>query len=167
MARTSIDDVLSLQDPAQSWNFDLFLPNIPGSSDTRDLTYKCMTFDLPGSAIDRVDTPLHGVNLVFGGRKTYTHSVTATFLESADWSTREKFRRWHMMRDWETNTGMLASQYKVNAQVALYNDLPVVTKTCTVKGLWLETLAEVPLDGGASNLVTLQCTFSFDLWRDD
>lgn len=167
MARSSLQDVQSIQDPAQSWNFDLFLPNIPGSTDTRDLTFKCMTVDLPGSTVEKVETALHGVNLVYAGRKTYSHSLTATFLEAADYSTREKMRRWHEMRSWTANTGMLASAYKVSAQVALYNDLPQIVKVCNVAGLWLETFAEVPLDGGASNLVTLQCTFSYDLWTDE
>jgi hypothetical protein len=166
MTRTSLADVSSLQDPAVSWNFDLFLPTIPGSSDTRDLSIKCMTTDMPGSTIERVEVPLHGVNLVYGGRKTYSHSIATTFLETSDWATREKFRRWHQMRDWVNNSGMLASAYKVNAQVVVYNDIPAVTKTCAVTGLWPDVINEVALDGSASNLITLAITFAFDFWED-
>lgn len=167
MGRSSLQDVLSLQDPAVSWNFDLLLPSIPGSSDTRDLTFKCMTTDLPGSAIDPVEVALHGVTLQYAGRKTYTHDLNATFLESADYMTREKFRRWQeSMRSWRNNSGSLAAAYKVQAQIVVYNDIPAVVKTCQVTGLWPATINEVPLDGSASNLVTLQIGFKFDLWDD-
>jgi hypothetical protein len=165
--RTSLQDVLSLQDPALSYNFDLFLPNIPGSSDTRDLTFKCMTTDLPGVAVDPVDVALHGVNVPYAGRKIYTHTLNATFLETADWMTREKFRRWNeFMRSWRNNSGSLASAYKVDSQMVLYNDIPQVVRTTNLYGLYLETMAEVALDGGASNLISLQCTFKYTDWVD-
>lgn len=165
--RTSLQDVLSLQDPALSYNFDLFLPNIPGSSDTRDLTFKCMTADLPGVALDPVDVPLHGVNIPFAGRKIYTHTINATFLETADWMTREKFRRWNeFIRSWRNNSGSLAAAYKVNSQMVLYNDVPEVMRTTNLYGLYPETMAEVQLDGGASNLISLQITFKYTDWVD-
>jgi hypothetical protein len=167
MPRSSLFDVLSLQDPASSWNFDLFLPTIPGSSDTRDLTYKCMTTDLPGSGMDNMEVALHGVSLQYAGRRIYTHTLNATFLETADWSTREKFKRWHdEMRSWTNNSGSIAAAYKVNAQIVVYNDIPEVVRTCNIIGLWPETVTEVPLDGSASNLITLQISFRYDYWED-
>jgi hypothetical protein len=165
--RTSLQDVLSLQDPAASYNFDLFLPNIPGSSDTRDLTFKCMTTDLPGVAVDSMEAALHGVKVPFAGAKVFTHTLNATFLETADWMTREKFRRWNeFTRSWKNNSGALASAYKVDSQIVVYNDIPEVVRTTNLIGLYLETMNEVALDGGASNIVTLQCTFKYTYWDD-
>ncbi len=167
MARTSLQDVLSLADPAFQYNFDFFLPNIPGSSDTRDLTFKCMTTDLPGAAVEVTDAALHGVNIPFAGRKIYTHTLNATFLETADWSTREKFRRWNeFTRSWRNNSGAVAAAYKVNAAMAVYNDIPQVVRTTNLNGLFLESFNEVALDGGASGLVTLACTFRYTDWED-
>ena len=154
--RTSLQDVLSLQDPAASYNFDLFLPNIPGSSDTRDLTFKCMTADLPGVSVDPMDVALHGVQVPFAGRKIFTHTLNATFLETADWMTREKFRRWNeFIRSWQNNSGALAAAYKVDAQMVLYNDVPEVVRTTNLIGLYLESMNEVQMDGGQSGLITL------------
>jgi hypothetical protein len=165
--RTSLDDVLSLQDPAMSYNFDLFLPTIPGSSDTRDLTFKCMTTDLPGVGLENVDVALHGVSVPFAGRKIYTHSINSTFLETADWATREKFRRWNeSARSWTGNSGSLAAAYKVNAQIVVYNDVPEVVRTCNVIGLWPETIQEVQMDGGQSGLITLQIAWKYTHWID-
>lgn len=165
--RTSLSDVLGLQDPAMSYNFDLFLPNIPGSSDTRDLTFKCMTTDLPGVAVDPVDVALHGVQVPFAGRKIFTHTLNATFLETADWMTREKFRRWNeFIRSWQNNSGALAAAYKVNSQIVIYNDIPEVVRTTNLYGLYLESFAEVQMDGAQSGLITLQCVFKYTYWVD-
>jgi hypothetical protein len=167
MARTSLYDVSAVADPAQSWNFDLFLPAIPGSSDTRALTWKCMTTALPGFSLDRVNVPLHGVELVYAGRKTFSHSFSSTFMEAADWSTRSQFYAWsENTRSWINNSGSFASTYKVSAQMVVYNDLPQVARTIQIVGLWPAEVADVELDGGASNLVTLSITWSFDYVYD-
>lgn len=168
MARTSLYDVSAVADPAQSWNFDLFLPAIPGSSDTRALTWKCMTTALPGFSMDRVTVPLHGVELVYAGRKTFSHSFTSTFMEAADWSTRSQFYAWsENTRSWISNSGTFASTYKVNAQLVVYNDLPQVARTMTCVGMWPAEVADVELDGSASNLITLSITWSFDYVYDN
>jgi hypothetical protein len=163
MTRTSLADVSAVADPAQSWNFDLFLPAIPGSSDTRALTWKCMTTALPGFSLDRVNVPLHGIELVYAGRKTFTHTFNSTFMEASDWSTRSQFYTWsENTRSWINNTGSFASSYKVNGQIVVYNDLPAVSRTIDVYGMWPAEVADVELDGGASNLVTLSITWAFD-----
>lgn len=167
MGRSSLANVASLQDPAMSYNFDLFLPSIPGSSDTRDLTFKCMSTDLPGASLDVVKVDLHGVTLNFAGRATYTHTMAVTFLETADYSTRDKFIKWRdSVRSWGNNTGSLAASYKTVAFISVYNDLPQVTRTCKITGFWPSVIADVPLNGAESNAVTLAITFSFDYFED-
>lgn len=104
---------------------------------------------------------------IYGGRKIYTHSMNTTFLETADWSTREKFRRWHEMRDWVKNTGMLASAYKVTGQLVLYNDIPAVVRTINLRGLWPDVIAEVQMDGAQNGAVNLQITWAYDFWEDE
>jgi hypothetical protein len=167
MSRSSLQNTLSLADPALSYNFDLLLPTIPGSSDTRDLTFKCMTTNIPAPSAEPVEVALHGVVLKYAGRKIYTHEIEVTFLETADYSTRQKFINWNeAMRSWINNTGLLAAGYKTNAQLIVYNDLPQVVRTVNVFGLWPATIGEQALDGAASNVVTMAITFNFDYLVD-
>jgi hypothetical protein len=167
MARSSLYDAQAVADPAQVWNFDLFLPTIPGSSSTTALTWKCQTTGLPGFSIDRVTVPLHGVELVYMGRKVYEHTFTTTFLESADWSTRAQFYAWSEAgRSWINNTGSFASTYKVNGQIVVYNDLPQVSDTINVIGMWPAVVADVDLNGGESAAVSLSITWSYDYVQD-
>ena len=167
MARTSVMDLMAVGDPALSWNFDLFLPSIPGSSDTRDLTWKCMSTGLPGTEINRVPLQLHGVELVRMGSRNWTHTFNTTFLEAIDWQTRTKFFNWmEAGRSWSKNSGSESATYLVNGQISLYDDIPNVAKTIKVFGMWPSNIADVALDGSnGTGHVALEITWSYD-WTD-
>ena len=127
-----------------------------------------MSTDLPGAALDIVKVDLHGVSLQFAGRATYTHTMSVIFLETSDYSTRDKFIKWRdSIRSWGRNAGSLASAYKVTGSVVVYSDLPQVVRTCKVYGMWPETIGDVPLNGAVSDAVTLTITFSFDYFEDE
>lgn len=167
MARTSLADVSSIADPATSWEYDLFLPAIPGSPDTRQLTYRCQSSALPGVGLEPVEAALHGVVLKFAGRAIYTHTFESVFMEGSDYAMRTAFVNWReSARSWKKNTGSLAAQYKVNGQITLYNSLPQTVKTVNVYGMWPETVGDYPLDGTASTLLTLTITWQFDYLED-
>ena len=88
-------------------------------------------------------------------------------MEGADYATRAAFINWReSMRSWVNNTGTLASAYKVNGQIVVYNSLPAVVRTINIFGMYPETIGDYALDGTASNLVTLALTWSFDYLQD-
>jgi hypothetical protein len=163
MARTSLSNVQSIADPATSWEFDLFLPTIPGSSNTSQLTYRCQSTVLPGVAIEPVTVALHGVELRYAGRAIYTHTFESVFMEGSDYLTRNAFYNWkESARSWINNSGTLAAQYKVNGQIVVYNSIPNVVRTINVYGMWPETVGDYAMDGTASTLVTMTVTWNFD-----
>jgi hypothetical protein len=168
MGRTSLQDVQAIPDPALTWNYDLMLPSIPGSSDTRQLTWRCMSTTLPGSEMDRVDIRLHGVNIVRRGARNWGHTMNTTFLEAVDWNTRNAFFNWmESAQSWKNNTGSPSSVYLVNGQIVLYTDAPTVAKTVVVYGMWPQQIQDVTMDGaqGGSH-VSLEITWSYD-YTDD
>lgn len=167
MARSSVFDLQAVADPAQQWNFDFFLPAIPGSSDTKQLTWRCMTTAMPGSQVGRVSAALHGVRLDYMGMREYSHTFNSTLMEAVDWQTRASMFAWmDAGRNWITNTGNFASVYKVTGQTVVYNDLPQVVRTCNVYGLWPEQIQDIELDGGQQNLISLNVTWAYDFWID-
>jgi len=167
MARTSLANVSSIADPAVSWEFDLFLPTVPGSTNTSQLTYRCQTTALPGVAIEPVEVSLHGVTLKYAGRAIYTHTFESVFMEGSDYATRNAFYNWkESIQSWITNTGTLAAQYKVNGQIVVYNSLPQVVRTINIYGMWPETVGDYALDGTASNLLALTITWQYDYIED-
>ena len=163
MARSSLQNVLSLPDAAQSWNFDMFFPMIPGASDTMALSYKCQTSALPGFSLDKVPVDLHGVSKQEAGRATYTHTLAANFLEVVDFSTRDVFRNWReMIRSWKNNSGSASQDYKVNTQIVVYDNAAAPVRTIICYGTWPEVVNDTPLDGSQSTALILDIQFSFD-----
>jgi hypothetical protein len=168
MARTSYQNILALPDAAQSWNFDLFFPSIPGSSiDPTGLTYKCKTTSLPASSTDFVKIELHGTAKQEAGRSTYDHSFEATFLETVDYATFQAFRGWRdYMRSWKNNSGASSQAYKVNLELDLYDNGGNLVETIILVGCFPTSIGNVSFDGSNTAAVDMSITFSFDYIND-
>lgn len=164
MARTSYANVLALPDAAQSWNFDLLFPTIPGSSvEGTNLTYKCQTATLPSSSIEAVGIELHGGKKQEAGRAIYTHTFSATFMETVDYKTYAAFRQWRdYMRSWKNNSGTNSQAYKVNLELDLYDNAGQVVDTMILVGSFPTEIGDVAFSGSESAVISLQLTFSFD-----
>ncbi len=166
MARTGLNDVVSVQDPLQTWNWDLFLPNIPGSGLSRDITIKCVSSTIPGSSVEQVGVEAHGVKLNFAGRRTWSGTWSATFFESRNSSTRTAFIQWlEFMRSWANNSGTYKQQYSVTGELSLYDDLPQVVKGIKLVGMFVQQVDDVSLDQ-TSGVIQYQVTFSYDYTID-
>lgn len=166
MSRSSIQNVLSLGDPALSYNFDLFFPTIPGSSETRHITYRCQSTDLPGTQLENVEAGLHGVVIQYAGRRMFTQTMNVTFLETSDWATRETFRRWiATARDWRSNSGSGINTYATRALIVKYDDIPNPVSTTQINLIWPENMQEVSLDGSQGSAVMLQVSFRYTDWE--
>lgn len=167
MARTSYANVLALPDSAQTWNFDLFFPSIPGGGNAQNITYRCKTSSLPTSKIEPVKIELHGAAKQEAGRAIYDHSFQATFMETVDYGTLMAFRQWRdYMRSWKNNTGADSSGYKVNLELDVYDNAGNVSKSFIIAGAWLTDIGEVQYNGAESTAVELSLTFSFDYVDD-
>ena len=170
MARTSIDKVLLLKDAAQSWNFDIVFPRIPGSVDSQDqvqLQYKCKTANLPSSSIEQVKIDLHGVSKVEAGRAVYQNTMQATFMEVVSWETYSALRRWRQYtRDWKNNTGRNYSEYAVDAEILVYDSAGSVASTFKLVGCWVQEIADIAFEGASSTPIDVSCTFAFQYVDD-
>ncbi len=169
MARTSYANILQLPDAAQSWNFDLFFPTIPGSNlPSSNLTYKCKTSNIPGSSIEAVGIELHGAKKQEAGRATYSHTFACTFLETIDYATYIAFRQWrNYMRSWKNNTGTNSQAYKVNLELDLFDNAGLPAQTLIIAGSFPTEVTDVALSGADSaSVLDLSVTFSFDYVSD-
>lgn len=167
MGRTSLSDLRSVGDPLQQWNWDLIIPNMPGTSNSRPFTIKCQTASIPGFEIEKVDVPLHGVQLEYAGRSVYSHTMEATVMETRDASTRDMLVKWkELTRSLKFNTGGVKDTYATNIQLVLYDDIPSIVRTINIYGAWVATVADSSLDGATSSLVSYSVTFAYD-WFDE
>lgn len=162
MARTHLREVLSVQDPLQQWNWDLVLSTIPGVPNPRGLTYKCVSTQIPNSAVEQVGLEAHGVKLNFAGKRIWSQQWEATFFESRDSSTRDGFVAWHeFMRSWQNNSGSYKTEYAVTAGLQLYDDRPLVVREFQIVGLFPMEVTQSTLDQ-ASEIIRYSVNFSYD-----
>lgn len=166
MSRSGLQEAISILDPLQTWNWDLIIPRIPGAADTRELTYKCTSTTIPGSSIEPVGMEAHGVKLNFAGRRVWSGTWNATFIESREGSTRDHFVKWmEMTRSWENNTGSYKSQYAVPIEITQYDDLPVAVRRIKLINAFPTAMGEPQLDQ-QSGIVTYEITFSYDYTQE-
>jgi hypothetical protein len=166
MSRTHLKEVLSIQDPLQQWNWDLILASIPGFGDTRSISYKCVSTQIPNSAVEQVGMEAHGVKLNFAGKRIWSQQWEATFLETRDSSTRDAFVRWHeLMRSWKNNSGSYKSEYAVTGALQLYDDRPRVVREFQMYGLFPLEVTNTTLDQ-ASEIIRYSVNFSYD-WCEE
>jgi len=167
MPRTSLQQVQSLADPLQQYNWDIIIPNMPGTADSRTFTYKAQTSSIPGSLLESVPVALHGVELRFAGRRNFSHSLPVTLLETRDAGTRDMMMNWHeLARSWINNSGAYKQQYGVPIQMVLYDDLPQEIKQLTLIGGWPENVDDSSVDNSQSGAVMMSVTFSYDFVVD-
>lgn len=163
MGRTSLQDTRAIGDPQQQYNWDIFVPNVPGSGDGRALTFKAMSTSIPGFMLEETAVRLHGYELRFAGTPNWSHQWQVTFLETRDHSTRNILLNWkRLARDWETNSGTYKAIYSTTMQMVLYDDIPLATRTIYMNGAWVQTVDDAAVDGATSGAVTIGCTFSYD-----
>ncbi len=168
MARTSYSDMSGLPDPVLSYNFDLIIPNIPGGGNTRALTIKCQSSALPGMSLEDVTVSGHGIELKYAGRPVYTHTLSASFWETRDMTTRDALMAWMLLgRNAKQNTGDYKVNYSTLAQTLIYDDTGSnVIRTIQYEGFYCQDLQEIALDGGQSTALQVQATFFYDIFTD-
>lgn len=162
MSRTHLQEVLSTQDPLQTWNWDIIFSALPGSPDARALTYKAVSTQIPNSALEQVPLEAHGVKLNFAGKRIWSQQWECTFFESRDASTRDRFVRWHeMARSWQNNSGSYKSEYAITASLQLYDDRPLVVRNLEMIGLFPLEVTTTTLDQ-TSSVIQYSVNFSYD-----
>lgn len=166
MSRTSSLDIRSLKDPLLTYNWDLIIPVMPGTPDSRQFTYKAMSATIPGRMLEQVAVNLAAVEVRYAGRENNSHSWAVTLHETRDVGTRDALLRWQAIaRNNRANTGSYKSVYAATAQLVLYDDIPSEVRRIVMYGVWPETVDDSSLDR-ASGAVSTSVTLSYDDFED-
>lgn len=164
--RTSLQQVIGLNDVLQTWNWDLIFPNIPRVVDTRSFTVRALDTSIPNSDLEVVAVDTRILKLNFAGRRTYGGTWSATFLETRDAATRDMLIGWQeFARSYRQNSGSYKSEYAVPADLILYDDKPKAVRAVRMHNLWPSSVAEVTLNT-AAEAIKYATTFTFD-WYDE
>lgn len=166
MAFNALQDGRALADPLLTYKWDVTVPVMPGTPNSRTFQTKGLSTSIPGSMIEQVAVNLGGYELRYAGRENNSHSFQITLHETRDMGTRDMLRRWQKIaRDNSNNTGNYKSVYSTTVELALYDDTNTVIKRISLIGCWPETIDDAALDR-ASGAVQISCTLSYDFFEE-
>lgn len=166
MARTNLNNMLSLLDPQLAYNWGVAIPRIPGIADSRQFTYRAISTSIPGTSIEAAQWEGHGMRLQSAGRRRYDDTWEVTLIETRDSATRDLLLAWkEFTRSWRNNSGAYKSEYAVPAELTMYDDKAVAVRGIKLINAWPSAIGQVQLSQ-SNEIVQYQVTFSFDLFED-
>jgi len=164
--RTSLQNVIGLNDVLQTWNWDIIFPNLPRVVDSRSFTTRALAAEIPDSQLEDVAVETKLLTLHWAGRRKYSGQVNITFLETRDASTRDMLIGWQeYARSYRKNKGTYKSEYAVNADLILYDDKPKAVRSVRIYNMWPSNVPNVSLDANAA-AIQYAVGFTYDWYEE-
>jgi hypothetical protein len=162
--RNSYLQAFAIQDVLQQFNWTITIPRIPGAGDTRALSAKCISTDIPGSKIEQTKlTAQGGIELNFAGRRTWDQTWTTTFIEDRSADTRSTFLNWlDLIRNPVLGLGTYKVIYAVPVELALYDDVGLQIRSIKLVNAFPIDVGNGTLDG-SNGIVQYSIQWSYDL----
>src|SRR5690606_22366668 len=119
MPKPTLEEVYDIPDPMLSDNFDIVFTNIPNGGDSRLLRIQCLSTALPGATISTVEIELFGHKIIYGARKTFSHTINVTLNETYDARVRASLENWLRAIRSEEHTSELQSRENLVCRLLL------------------------------------------------
>lgn len=164
MVAVNLEQVQGLEDTLLTHRFSIEFPALPGGGDPAGLTVRCQQLVFPGSAINPVETILHGFKRQEFGRKEHPGQMQATFVETRSMPT------WSALKAWQeqirgTRSGSSAApraSLALTPTVTVYDEMDQAVGMCQVFSCWPQDVPEVQLDGSSDTQFLINVTFAYD-----
>ena len=164
MVAVNLENVQQLEDTLLAHRFTLEFPAIPGGGDAESLRIRCQQIVFPGSAINPIETLLHGFKRIEVGRKEHPATMAATFVETRSMPV------WSALKGWQEqlrgtrsgSSGAPRSQLVLTGTITVYDETDQTVGVCQTFGTWPQDVPEVQLDGTSETQFLVTATFSYD-----
>ena len=164
MVAVNLEQVQQLEDTLLTHRFTLEFPAIPGGGDSAALTIRCQQIVFPGSAINPVETLLHGFKRQDIGRKEHPGTMAATFVETRSMPV------WSALKGWQEqlrgtrsgSAGAARSALVLTGTITVYDETDAAVGVCQTFGTWPQDVPEVQLDGSSDTQFLTTSTFQYD-----
>lgn len=153
-------------DPLPTWLWEIYLPPIPGATDTSQLKYKAISTKIPETTVEEISWEGKGIKLNYASKRTFDGKWTCDFIESRDNSTRDLLLGYmESIRSWKQNTGMTSDQYKINLELVLLDQTNAAIRNIKLCGAWLSAPGAPTLDQG-NNIQTYTTNWTYDWFEE-
>lgn len=162
MPRPTLEEVYSIPDPMLNDSFDLVFTNIPGGGDGRLVRIQCLSTALPGSTIMNAEIELFGHKIIFGARKTFSHSMTVALNETYDGRIRAAMEGWlRRIKSKDTQTGGFASEYAITGVLTVYDQTGAPAMAYEIHRMFPNELPEYAFEGSGGQPIRNDMTFTY------
>lgn len=165
----SVSQIRSLGEPIKQYNYDLVIPNIPGSNIVNGNILRIKTNNctgIPGFGTDVQESTQYGFTEFYAGRGNPPGPYQITYEETLDARITKTLRNWYdLMWDVDTGIQMPSQVYKTEAVLRILNVTRVPVATIKFRGFFLESVDDSGLDGSSSGPVTVSATFRYSDWK--
>ena len=121
---------------------------------------------IPGVSVGSIHIPFKQTGGVkYPGKKTYSHTWSATFTEGEDRAMWDAFYAWAQSIINDT-TGIGAAVIKTDIYLHLLNTDGTVSKRIRLVGCYTESQDDVSISQDSEGEIQISITFSYDYWTD-
>ena len=161
----TLTDVRGMGNTLKQNNYDLVIPNPPAGGDGDILRLAVASSAIPGFSSEIVERAHHGHVIKEAGRGMFPRTLPAEFFETSELTALTLLKAWHTLQ-WNNETGEQSdtNAYKTDGYIILLDAARKESKKVRFKGLFIEDVADSPLDGASSEIVRVSVTFSYDDW---
>lgn len=129
------------------------------------IKFLCNATNVPALTMGVIEVPYFGRKIKIPGDRTFAEWTTTIFIEE-NFQTRDAIEQWNaVLNDPLSNVRFAASEadYKMNADVILYNKQGSPIRTYTLYDMWPQDVGTIELDWNTTDtLATYQVTWAFD-----
>lgn len=165
MAGISLVAVESLPDVLGSWRYEFTATPSATSDQTivQALKLRCQQVDYSGVTVETVPVPLHGHEIQFRGRQTFSKTISTTFIETVDGAVMNTMWNWkEMVVGTRSGNGAYRSAYSALGAIAIIDTSGKVAMSQQIFYMFPTEIANVSLDGSSSSPMTVTITWSYD-----
>lgn len=165
MAGISLTAVESLPDVLGNWRFELDItPSATADQNiVQALKLRCQQVDFSGVTIETVSVGLHGHEMNFRGRQTFSKTISATFIETVDGAILNSLLNWkEIVVGTRSGNGAYRQQYSALGSLGIIDTAGAVVHQQQIFYMWPTEVSNISLDGASSGPISVSTTWSFD-----
>jgi len=165
MPKPTLENVLDVQDPMLSDNFEMTFSSVPGGQDgaNRKLTVQCKTAIKPGTTLTEVEVELFGHKVMHAAKREYSHDMSIEFVEDSNGSITAALEGWmEYARETATQHGKFKKEYAVNAVFLVFDQTGKTTMEYKIVNCWPSSVEDLSFDGSGGTALPASATFKFD-----
>jgi hypothetical protein len=168
MAGIGLQAVESLPDALGTWRYELDIA--PGANSDTDtvmaLKLRCQQCDFAGVTVETMLVALHGHEMNFRGRQTFSKTMSISFVATRDGEPLNSLYTWkEKVVGTRSGNGAYKAEYAALGVTSILDVSGKLALGQRIFYMFPTEISNIQLDSSGSSLMLVQTTFSFDFMQ--